>query len=48
MGLEHLGVVVGEGVDAFSRDHRDALTGQQNRGRCAAERRLYGADGRAR
>ena len=29
MGLEHLGVVVGEDVDAFSRDHRDALTGQQ-------------------
>jgi predicted metalloenzyme YecM len=29
MGLEHLGVVVGEGFDAFSRDHRDALTGQQ-------------------
>ncbi len=29
MGLEHLGVVVGEGVDAFSRDHRAALTGQQ-------------------
>jgi predicted metalloenzyme YecM len=29
MGLEHLGVVVGEDVDAFSRDHRGALTGQQ-------------------
>jgi predicted metalloenzyme YecM len=29
MGLEHLGVVVGEGFDAFSREHRDALTGQQ-------------------
>lgn len=29
MGLEHLGVVVGEGVDAFSRRHRAALTGQQ-------------------
>jgi predicted metalloenzyme YecM len=29
MGLEHLGVVVGEGVDAFSRKHRAALTGQQ-------------------
>jgi predicted metalloenzyme YecM len=26
MGLEHLGVVVGEDVDAFSRDHRAALT----------------------
>jgi predicted metalloenzyme YecM len=29
MGLEHLGVVVGEAVDAFSRRHRAALTGQQ-------------------
>ena len=29
MGLEHLGVVVGEDVDAFSRQHREALTGQQ-------------------
>ena len=29
MGLEHLGVVVGDDFDAFSRDHRDALTGQQ-------------------
>jgi predicted metalloenzyme YecM len=29
MGLEHLGVVVGEDVDGFSRDHRAALTGQQ-------------------
>ena len=29
MGLEHLGVVVGEDVDAFSRKHRAALTGQQ-------------------
>jgi predicted metalloenzyme YecM len=29
MGLEHLGVVVGEEVDAFSREHREALTGQQ-------------------
>jgi predicted metalloenzyme YecM len=29
MGLEHLGVVVGEDVVAFSRDHRAALTGQQ-------------------
>ena len=27
MGLEHLGVVVGEEVDAFSRRHRAALTG---------------------
>ena len=29
MGLEHFGVVVGEEVDAFSRRHRAALTGQQ-------------------
>jgi predicted metalloenzyme YecM len=29
MGLEHLGVVVGETVDAFSRLHRAVLTGQQ-------------------
>ena len=29
MGLEHLGVVVGEEVDTFSREHRAALTGQQ-------------------
>ncbi|HEY7583363.1 MAG TPA: VOC family protein [Acidimicrobiia bacterium] len=29
MGLEHLGVVIGEEVDAFSREHRDVLTGQQ-------------------
>jgi predicted metalloenzyme YecM len=29
MGLEHLGVVVGEEFDEFSRLHRAALTGQQ-------------------
>ena len=29
MGLEHLGVVVGEELDEFSRVHRAALTGQQ-------------------
>ena len=29
MGLEHLGVVVGDEFDAFSREHRAALTGQQ-------------------
>jgi len=29
MGLEHLGVVVGEDFDEFSRAHREALTGQQ-------------------
>jgi hypothetical protein len=29
MGLEHLGVVVGEEFDDFSRAHRSALTGQQ-------------------
>lgn len=29
MGLEHLGVVVGDGFDEFSRKYRPALTGQQ-------------------
>src|SRR5438128_11429026 len=29
MRLEHLGVVVGEEIDDFSRVHRAALTGQQ-------------------
>ena len=29
MGLEHLGVVVGDSVDEFSRKHRADLTGQQ-------------------
>jgi predicted metalloenzyme YecM len=29
MGLEHLGVVVGEEADAFAHRHRPALTGQQ-------------------
>ena len=29
MGLEHLGIVVGEEADAFSRERRAALTGQQ-------------------
>jgi predicted metalloenzyme YecM len=29
MGLEHLGVVVGEEIEEFSRVHRAALTGQQ-------------------
>ena len=29
MGLEHLGVVIGDSVDEFSREHRSALTGQQ-------------------
>jgi predicted metalloenzyme YecM len=29
MGLEHLGIVIGEGFDEFSRVHRAALTGQQ-------------------
>jgi predicted metalloenzyme YecM len=29
MGMEHFGVVIGEEVDAFSRKHRAALTGQQ-------------------
>jgi predicted metalloenzyme YecM len=29
MGLEHMGVVIGDEVDAFSREHRAVLTGQQ-------------------
>jgi predicted metalloenzyme YecM len=29
MGLEHVGVVIGAEVDAFSHEHRAALTGQQ-------------------
>ena len=29
MGLEHVGVVIGESVDQFSREHRAVLTGQQ-------------------
>jgi predicted metalloenzyme YecM len=29
MGMEHVGFVVGDGVDDFSRRHRAALTGQQ-------------------
>lgn len=29
MGLEHLGVVIGEEFDEFSRAHREVLTGQQ-------------------
>lgn len=29
MGLEHVGIVIGDSVDEFSRKHRSALTGQQ-------------------
>ncbi len=29
MGMEHIGVVIGESVDEFSRKHRSELTGQQ-------------------
>ncbi len=29
MGMEHIGVVIGDSVDKFSRKHRSALTGQQ-------------------
>ena len=32
MGLEHVGVVVGDAVDEFARTHRAALTGQQFQG----------------
>jgi predicted metalloenzyme YecM len=31
MGLEHLGVVIGEDFDEFSRAHRAALTGSSSR-----------------
>jgi predicted metalloenzyme YecM len=29
MGLEHIGIVIGDNVDEFSLQHRSALTGQQ-------------------
>jgi hypothetical protein len=29
MGMEHFGVVIGDSVDEFSREHRSALTGQR-------------------
>ena len=29
MGMEHIGVVIGDSVDEFSRKHRTALSGQQ-------------------
>jgi predicted metalloenzyme YecM len=32
MGLEHLGVVVGDGFDAFIETHKPVLTGQQFQG----------------
>ena len=32
MGLEHLGVVVGDGFDAFVEEHKPVLTGQQFQG----------------
>src|ERR1043165_4877062 len=32
MGLEHLGVVVGDGFDAFVETHKPVLTGQQFQG----------------
>jgi predicted metalloenzyme YecM len=32
MGLEHLGVVVGDGFDAFVESHKPVLTGQQFQG----------------
>jgi YecM protein len=32
MGLEHLGVVVGDGFDAFVDEHKPVLTGQQFQG----------------
>jgi predicted metalloenzyme YecM len=41
MGLEHLGVVVGEDIDDFSRVHRAALTGQQFQGPSRAVEPYY-------
>jgi predicted metalloenzyme YecM len=41
MGLEHLGVVVGEDIDDFSRLHRAALTGQQFQGPSSAVEPYY-------
>jgi hypothetical protein len=32
MGLEHLGVVVGDGFDEFVEEHKPVLTGQQFQG----------------
>lgn len=32
MGLEHVGVVIGESIDDFGRAHRPVLTGQQYQG----------------
>ena len=29
MSLEHIGFIVGDGVDTFAQSHREALTGQQ-------------------
>lgn len=32
LGLEHLGVVIGESFDDFTREHGDRFTGQQDQG----------------
>ena len=32
MGLEHVGIVIGEGIDEFARVHRSNLSGQQFQG----------------
>ena len=32
LGLEHLGVVVGEAFDDFTREHREKFTGRQDQG----------------
>ncbi|HEX2140601.1 MAG TPA: VOC family protein [Woeseiaceae bacterium] len=32
MGLEHLGVVIGDSFDEFTREHRNRFTGQQDQG----------------
>jgi predicted metalloenzyme YecM len=41
MGLEHLGVVIGDGLDAFAREHRAVLTGRQFQGPMAGVNEPY-------
>jgi predicted metalloenzyme YecM len=41
MGLEHLGVVVGDGFDAFVEAHKPVLTGQQFQGPLSAPDPVY-------
>jgi hypothetical protein len=41
MGLEHIGVVIGDGLDAFAREHRAVLTGRQLQGPAAGINEPY-------